>query len=155
MSTSLMVASTEAFTPLSDGSTARIPLLRPVKLEDGIPIEAYGQVGSGGINSLPTKDICTSVVQLSSDSEEERVEVCYHESSSPYIKEAIQASGKLESKFLRDSSPATSNLSRPPLYPTDRQYPSVMQCLKKLASIRGSRNELASIDFQSMEYRKV
>jgi hypothetical protein len=61
----------------------------------------------------------------------------------------------LKSVFIPVGSSGHSNLSWPPCHPNTCEYPSVMQCLKRLASIPGSRNELASIDYDKIAYHKV
>jgi hypothetical protein len=48
-----------------------------------------------------------------------------------------------------------SNLSRPPCHPNTREYPSVMQYLRCMASFPGSKNKLASIDYDKIAYHKV
>ena len=48
-----------------------------------------------------------------------------------------------------------SNLSCLPFHPNIQECPSVMQCLRSLASIPGSRNKLASIDYDKIAYHKV
>lgn len=48
-----------------------------------------------------------------------------------------------------------SSLSKPPLYPTTRECPSIMQCLRSLVTIRGSKNELKLVDFDKIRYEKV
>ena len=48
-----------------------------------------------------------------------------------------------------------SNLSRPPFHPNTRKYPSVMWCLRRLASFSGSRNKLATLDYNKILYHKV
>jgi hypothetical protein len=46
-------------------------------------------------------------------------------------------------------------LSRPPFHPKTHEYPSVMQCLRSLASFPRSRNELATLDYDKIPYHKV
>jgi hypothetical protein len=48
-----------------------------------------------------------------------------------------------------------SNLSRPPFHPNTREYLSVMQCLRHLASFPGSKNELTTLDYNKIPYHKV
>jgi hypothetical protein len=60
-----------------------------------------------------------------------------------------------KSVFTHVGSSGHSNLSWLPCHPNTREYPTVMQCLKRLASFPGSRNELASIDYDKFVYHKV
>ena len=48
-----------------------------------------------------------------------------------------------------------SNLFQPPCHPNTCEYPSIMQYLRCLASFLGSRNKLASIDYDKIIYYKV
>jgi hypothetical protein len=48
-----------------------------------------------------------------------------------------------------------SNLSWPLFHSNTREYPSIMQCLRRLASFPGSRNELAILDYNKIPYQKV
>jgi hypothetical protein len=57
--------------------------------------------------------------------------------------------------FTPVGSSSHSNLSRPPCHPNTLEYPSVMQCLKRLASFLGSRNELPFLDYDKIPYHKV
>jgi hypothetical protein len=60
-----------------------------------------------------------------------------------------------KSVFTPVGSSGHSNLSRPPCHPNTREYPSIMQCLRRLASFPGSRNELATLDYDKIPYHKV
>jgi hypothetical protein len=60
-----------------------------------------------------------------------------------------------KSVFTHVGSSGHSNLSRPLCHPNTREYPSIMQCLRRLASFLGSRNELASLDYDKIPYDKV
>jgi hypothetical protein len=60
-----------------------------------------------------------------------------------------------KSIFTPVGSSGHSNLSRPPCHPNICEYPSVMQCLRRLVSFLGSRNELASLDYNKIPYHKV
>jgi hypothetical protein len=60
-----------------------------------------------------------------------------------------------KSVFTPIGSSSHSNLSRPPCHPNTCEYSNVMQCLRCLASFPGSRNELASIDYKKIAYRKI
>jgi hypothetical protein len=60
-----------------------------------------------------------------------------------------------QSIFTPVGSSGHSNLSQPPCHPNTREYPSVMQCLRRLASFLGSRNELAILDYDKIPYHKV
>jgi hypothetical protein len=57
--------------------------------------------------------------------------------------------------FILVGSSGHSNLSQPPCHPNTHEYPSVMQCLRRLASFPRSMNELASIDYDKIAYYKV
>jgi hypothetical protein len=60
-----------------------------------------------------------------------------------------------KSVFTPVGSSRHSNLSRPLCHPNTREYPSAMQCLRRLASFPGSMNELASLDYDKIPYHKV
>jgi hypothetical protein len=60
-----------------------------------------------------------------------------------------------KSVFILVGLSSHSSLSRPPCHPNTREYPSVMQCLRRLASFLGSRNEIASLDYDKIPYHKV
>jgi hypothetical protein len=66
-----------------------------------------------------------------------------------------KCSEQSKSIFTPVGSSVHSNLSRPPYHPNTREYPSVMQCLRRLASFPGSRNELTSLDYDKIPYHKV
>jgi hypothetical protein len=59
------------------------------------------------------------------------------------------------SVFTPIGSSGHSNFSYPPVHPNTQECPNVMQCLRRLASIPGSKNELASIDYDKIAYHKV
>jgi hypothetical protein len=60
-----------------------------------------------------------------------------------------------KSVFNPVGSSGHSNLSWPLCHPNTREYPSVIQCLRRLASFPGSRNKLASIDYDKIAYHEV
>jgi hypothetical protein len=60
-----------------------------------------------------------------------------------------------KSVFTPVGSFGHSNLSRPPCHPNTCKYPSVMQCLRRLASFSGSKNELVTIDYDKIAFHKV
>jgi hypothetical protein len=60
-----------------------------------------------------------------------------------------------KSVFTPIGSSGHSNLSQPPCHPNTHGYPSIMQCLRRLASFPGSINELASLDYDKIPYYKV
>jgi hypothetical protein len=60
-----------------------------------------------------------------------------------------------KSVFTFIGSSSHSNITRPPCHPNTRKYPSIMQCLRRLASFPGSSNELASLDYDKIPYHKV
>jgi hypothetical protein len=60
-----------------------------------------------------------------------------------------------KSVFTPVGSSGHYNLSWPPCHPNTCGYSSVMQCLRCLASFSGSRNKLASIDYEKISYHKV
>ena len=133
LTAALMAASTVPLSQPSDMSSVQPPLLYSVKLEclDG-------------------------PVLLSSDSSEDEL-------SSEPLQSPIAHNPASNSKCTEDSKPVFtpivssghSNLSRPPFHPNSRECPSIMQSLRRLASIPGSRNELATIDYDKIAYHKV
>jgi hypothetical protein len=60
-----------------------------------------------------------------------------------------------KSVFTPVGSSGHSNLSRPLCHPNTREYPNIMQCLRRLASFPGSRNKLDSLDYDKVPYHKV
>ena len=60
-----------------------------------------------------------------------------------------------KSIFTPIGSSSHSNLSWPPCHPNTCEYPSVIQCLRRLASFLGSRNKLATLDYKKIPYHKV
>jgi hypothetical protein len=129
----LMAASTDLLSQPSDMSSVQPPILHSVKLElpDGL-VHLSSDSSEGGFPSasLPTPTAHTPV----SDSK------CNEHSKSVFT--PIESSGH-------------SNFSRPPFHPNTRQCPSVMKCLRRLASIPGSKNELALVDYDKIAYHKV
>jgi hypothetical protein len=128
-----MAASTDLVSQPSDMSSVQPPLLHSVKLEKP-----------------------DNLVNLSNDSSEGAL---------PNVPPPIPAahtplrnskcSEHSKSVFTSIGSSGHSNLSRPPCHPNTREYPSVMQCLRRLASFLGSKNELASLDYDKIPYHKV
>jgi hypothetical protein len=114
-------------------SSIQPPLLHSMKLEKPDNLVNLSSDSSEGVvpkNPPPTSTVHTPI----SDSK-------YNEHS--------------KSVFTLVGLTGHSNLSRPPCHPNIREYPSVMQCLRCLASFPGSRNELASIDYDNIAYHKV
>ena len=60
-----------------------------------------------------------------------------------------------KSVFTPVGSFSHSNLSWPLCHPKFHEYPNVMQCLRHLASIPRSRNELAILNYDRIAYYKV
>jgi hypothetical protein len=128
-----MAASTDLVSQPSDMSSVQPPLLHSVKLEKP-----------------------NNIVNLSSDSSEGALSNV--PPPTPTAHTPIRDSKYSEhskSIFTPTGSFGHSNLSRPPCYPNTREYPNIMQCFRRLASIPGSRNELASIDYDRIAYHKV
>jgi hypothetical protein len=129
----LMAAFTDLMSQPSDMSSVQPPFLHSVKLEcpDNL-VNLFSDSSEGAIPNIlfPTFAAHTPI----SDSK-------YSEYS--------------KSVFTLVGSFGHSNLSWPPCHPHTREYPSVMQCLRRLASLHGSKNELASIDYDKIAYHKV
>jgi hypothetical protein len=128
-----MAASTDLVSQPSDMSSVQPPLLHSVKLEKPNNLVNLFSDSSEGVvpnNPPPTPDVYTPV----SDS---------------------RCSELSKSVFILLGSSGHSNLSRQPCHPNTRKYLSVMQCFRRLASFPGSRNELASLDYDKIPYHKV
>jgi hypothetical protein len=128
-----MEASTDLVSQPLDMSSVQPPLLHSVKLEKPDNLVNLSNNSSQGVlpNIPPPIPVAHTLV---SDSK-------YNEHS--------------KSVFILVGSSGHSNLSQPPYHPNTREYPNVMQCLRHLASFPGSRNELASIDYDKIAYHKV
>jgi hypothetical protein len=97
-----------------------------------------------------------NLVNLSSDSSEGVVPNVPPPTPVVYIPISdSKCSEHSKSIFIPIGSSGHSNLSRPPCHPNTREYPSVMQCLRHLASFLGSRNKLTPIDYEKIAYQKV
>ena len=93
------------------------------------------------------------IIELSSESEGETPSL---PSQLPNLNEPAPFVATQPTVRTPANSPSSSSFSLPPLYPSSSQdCPSVMQCLRKLSSVPGSRTELAQIDFDRIEYHKV
>jgi hypothetical protein len=133
LTAAFMAASTNLLSQPSDMSSVQLPLLHSIKLE------------------FPD-----SLVHLSSDSSEDELPSCSLPSPTTHTpKTDSKCTEHSKSVFTPVGSSGHSNLSRPPFHPNTRECPSVMQCLRCLASIPRSRNELASIDYDKIAYHKV
>jgi hypothetical protein len=133
LTTALMAASTNLLSQPSDMSSVQLPLLYFIKLEflDGL-------------------------VHLSSDSLEGELSSASLPSPAAHTpKTDSKCTEHSKSVFTLVGSSSHSNLSRPPFHPNTRECPNVMQCLRRLASIPGSRNELPSINYYKIAYQKV
>jgi hypothetical protein len=133
LTATLMSASTVLLSQPSDMSSVQPPILHSVKLEfpdDLVHLSSDSSEGGFPSASLQTPTVHTPV----SNSK------CSEHSKS--VITPIESSGH-------------SNFSRPPFHPNTRQCPSVMHCLRRLASIPGSRNELALVDYDKIAYHKV
>jgi hypothetical protein len=60
-----------------------------------------------------------------------------------------------KSVFTPTGSFGHSNLSQTPYHLNTREYPSIMQCLRRMASFPRSGNELAILDYDKIPYHKV
>jgi hypothetical protein len=133
LNVALIATSTDLVSQPSDMSSVQPPLLHSVKLE------------------MPD-----NLVNLSSDS---------YEGALPNVPPPTPAahtpvsnskcSEHSKSVFTPIGSSSHSNPSRPPFHPNTCEYPSVMQCLRRLASFPGSRNKLATLDYDKIPYHKV
>jgi hypothetical protein len=133
LNAAFMAASTDLVSHPSDISSVQPPLLHSMKLEKSDNLVNLSSDSSEGVvpnNPPPIPAIHTHV----SDS---------------------KCSEKSKSVFIPVDSSGHSNLSQPPCHPNSREYPSIMQCLRRLASLLDSRNELASIDYDNIAYYKV
>jgi hypothetical protein len=128
LSSTIRDASTDLLTPQSDASTTQASLPSVVKGKLKCPSQASGQNGLGQVQ-FPTQSGLSPIVELSSDSEEEPLRVHHQSPSTSFPLQDSTRVVKLESTFVSDTSPISLNLSRPPLYPIDKQFPSVMRCL--------------------------
>jgi hypothetical protein len=95
-------------------------------------------------------------VNLSSDSSEGIIP----DNSLPTPATHTQVSNSKSSEYSKSiftpiGSSGHSNFSHPPFHPNTCECPSVMECIRRLASFPGSRNKLASIDYDKIAYHKV
>jgi hypothetical protein len=133
LNAALMAASTDLVSQPLDMSSIQPPLLHSVKLEKP-----------------------NNVVNLSSDSSEGAFPNVPPPTPAAHIPVSnSKCSEHSKSVFILVGSSGHSNLSRPPCHPNTCEYPSIMQCLRRLASFPGSRNELASLDYDKVPYHKV
>jgi hypothetical protein len=133
LNVALMAASTDLVSQPSDMSSVQPPLLHSVKLE------------------MPD-----NLMNLSSDSSEgalPNVPPSTPAAHTPVSNSKCNEHSK--SVFTPVGSSGHSNLSRPPFHPNIHEYPSVMQCLRRLASFPGSGNKLATLDYDKIPYHKV
>jgi hypothetical protein len=132
LNTALMAASTNLVSQPSDMSSVQPPMLHSVKLEKP-----------------------DNLVNLSSDSFEGALPSVLPPTPTAHNPVSnSKCSEHSKSVFTPVGSSGHSNLSRPPFHPNTYEYPSVMQCLRRLASFPGSRNELASLDYDKIPYHK-
>jgi hypothetical protein len=133
LNAALMAASTDLVSQPSDMSSVQPPLLHSVKLEkpDNL-VNLSSDSSEGALPNIPPPTPTTHIPV--SDSK-------YSEHS--------------KSVFTPVGSSSHSNPSRPPCHLNTHEYPSVMQCLRRLASFPRSRNELASLDYDKIPYHKV
>jgi hypothetical protein len=133
LTAALMAASTKLLSQPSNMKSVQPPLLHSMKLEcpDGlVHLSSDSSRGELFNVSLPIPATNTPVSNFK-----------YNEIS--------------KSVFKPNGSSGHSNFSRPPFHPNTQKCPSVMQCLKSLASIPRSKNKLASIDYDKIIYYKV
>jgi hypothetical protein len=133
LTAAFMAASTVPLSQPSDMSSVQPPFLHSVKHECPDGLVLLSSDSSEG--ELPSASLRAPIAHTSvSDSK------CIEYSKSVFT--PIVSSGH-------------SNLSRPPFHPNSRECPSVMQSLRHLASIPGSRNKLATVDYDKISYHKV
>ena len=127
-----MAASTVLLTPGgSTTSTAQVPLPATVKKEPGI-----------------------EEVTLLSDSDDDLVRAPEISTTTPPPTQQQPFSDPL--KVSQSPSVSQPSSSKPPIHPSvSRDRPSVVECLKLLASRPGSKNILKKIDYQSVRHEKV
>jgi hypothetical protein len=133
LNAALMVASTDLISQLSDMSSIQPLLLHSVKLEKPDNLVNLSNDSSEG--ALPNAPPPTPVIHIPVGNSK------YSEHS--------------KSVFTPVGSSGHSNLSRPPCHLNTREYPNVMQCLRRLASFPGSRNKLATLNYDKIPYHKV
>jgi hypothetical protein len=128
-----MATFTDLVSQPSDMSSVQPPLLHSVKLEkpDNL-VNLSSDSSEGALPNVPPPTPATHTLVSNSKCSE-------------YSK----------SIFTSVGSSSHSNLSRPSYHPNTREYPSIMQCLRRLASILGSRNELTTLDYDKIPYHKV
>jgi hypothetical protein len=133
LNAALMAASTDLVLQPLDMSNIQLPLLHSVKLEKP-----------------------DNLVNLSSDSFEGALPNIPPPTPAAHTPVSnSKCSEHSKSVFTPVGSSGHSNLSRPSCYPNTCEYPSVMQCLRCLASFLGSRNKLATLDYDKIPYHKV
>jgi hypothetical protein len=133
LNAALMAASTNLVSQPSDMSSVQPPLLYSVKLEmpDNL-VNLSSDSSEGALFNVPSPTPAAHVPVSNSKCSE----------YSKFVFTPVGSSGH-------------SNLSRPPFHPNIHEYPSIMQCLRRLASFPGSRNELATLDYDKIPYYKV
>jgi hypothetical protein len=128
-----MAASIKLVLQPSDMSNVQPPLLHSMKLEKP-----------------------DNLLNLSSDSSKGALLNIPLSTPAAYIPVSdLKCSEHSKSLFNPIGSFSHSNLSHPPFHPNTCEYPSVMQCLRCLASVPRSRNKLVSIDYDKIAYHKV
>jgi hypothetical protein len=133
LTAALMATSIDILSQPSDMSSVQPPLLHSVKLER--PDDLVHLSSNSSEDELPNISLPSPAAHtLVSDSK-------YNE--------------LLKSAFTPIGSSGQSSFSRPPFHPNTREYPSIMQCLRCLASFPGTRKKLAFIDYAKIAYHKV
>jgi hypothetical protein len=128
-----MATFTDLVSQPSDMSSVQPPLLHSVKLEKPDNLVNLSSDSSKG--ALPNIPLPTPAAHT-------------------HVRNS-KCSEHSKSVFTPLGSSGHSNLSRPPFHPNTREYPSVMQCLRRLASFPGSMNELGTLDYDKIPYHKV
>jgi len=95
------------------------------------------------------------IIKLSSDFEGKTQIKVWQPSSSNVALPCTMDSSIPTTFHTSFSSLASFGFSCPPLSPNHRNSLSLLDCLCKLSSMLGSRNELVQIDFDAIKYQKV
>jgi hypothetical protein len=133
LNAALMAASTDLLSQPFDMSSVQPPLLQSVKLECPDDLVHLSSDSSESELSNVTLPIAVALTPVSNSKGNE-----------PF-----------KSDYTPIGSSGHSSFSRPLFHPNTREYPCVMQCLRRLASVPGSRNKLAYVDYDKITYDKV
>lgn len=151
---SLLSTSTENRSRISENSTVDMPCIHHV-VSPSPPRDVSPSLRSTAMLRTVKIEKLDTIIELSSESEGEYATLSLHKIACGNQTTSNQMAFVHSVSNTPSNSPTQSFLNRPPFHPTPVDRVSIMESLRRFIGVHRCRNELSTMDLDTVEHHRV